>query len=254
MNDKKLIELVRNYPVLYDLSNPKYMDTEFKTNIWNKIGEEMKTPGPSCKSRWSNIRDNFRKSLKKTASGQKAKNVKIYKYSEQLGFLTKYFSKFEETKSNIDYVTKKEDEECHDELLPYESVENNESTQNLTEVDGPATGWEQRQTSALKSTQHKKHKRSLVKTTPPQIASSTMEYPVKERESFSTQDPVDAFLSGIAPVLRKLPPHYWHYAKADLFAVVQKYELKLLMGRQCADSSRFSDCSSSMSSEETSPT
>lgn len=45
MNDEKLIELVRNYPVLYDLSNPKYMDTNFKNNIWTKVGEEMKTTG-----------------------------------------------------------------------------------------------------------------------------------------------------------------------------------------------------------------
>lgn len=45
MYDEKLIELVRNYPVLYDLSNPKYMDTDFKNNIWSKIGEEMKTTG-----------------------------------------------------------------------------------------------------------------------------------------------------------------------------------------------------------------
>ena len=38
--------------------------------------------GPSCKTRWGNIRDNFRKSLKKTTtvSGQNAKNIKLYKY------------------------------------------------------------------------------------------------------------------------------------------------------------------------------
>ena len=45
MNDEKLIELVRNYPVLYDLSNPKYMDTDFKNTLWSKIGAEMKTTG-----------------------------------------------------------------------------------------------------------------------------------------------------------------------------------------------------------------
>ena len=45
MNDEKLIELVRKYPVLYDLSHAKYMDTDYKNTIWNKIAEEMETTG-----------------------------------------------------------------------------------------------------------------------------------------------------------------------------------------------------------------
>lgn len=43
MNDEQLIELVRGYPVLYDQSDPKYMDSDFKNTIWSKIGEIMKT-------------------------------------------------------------------------------------------------------------------------------------------------------------------------------------------------------------------
>jgi hypothetical protein len=42
MNDEQLIVLVRSYPVLYDLSQLKYMDSSFKTDIWNTIGTEMK--------------------------------------------------------------------------------------------------------------------------------------------------------------------------------------------------------------------
>lgn len=45
MNDEKLIELVRRYPVLYDLSHAKYMDTDHKNTIWSKIAEEMETTG-----------------------------------------------------------------------------------------------------------------------------------------------------------------------------------------------------------------
>jgi hypothetical protein len=36
------VYLVRSYPVLYDLSQPKYMDSSFKTDIWNTIGKEIK--------------------------------------------------------------------------------------------------------------------------------------------------------------------------------------------------------------------
>jgi hypothetical protein len=45
MNDEHLIELIRSYPVLYDLTQPKYMDSSFKTDIWNTIGKEMKADG-----------------------------------------------------------------------------------------------------------------------------------------------------------------------------------------------------------------
>lgn len=48
MNDEKLIELVRRYPVLYDLSHTKYMDTDFKNTIWRKIAEEIETTGKKC--------------------------------------------------------------------------------------------------------------------------------------------------------------------------------------------------------------
>ncbi len=40
-----LIKLVQKNSVLFDLSNPKYMETEHKNGIWNKIGIEMKTNG-----------------------------------------------------------------------------------------------------------------------------------------------------------------------------------------------------------------
>ena len=44
MNDG-LIELARNHPVLYDLSQPEYMDSSLKQHIWNDIGQEIKVDG-----------------------------------------------------------------------------------------------------------------------------------------------------------------------------------------------------------------
>lgn len=43
--------------------------------------------GSTYRSGWHNIRDQYRKSLKKFhTSGQGAKNIKPYKYTEQLSF------------------------------------------------------------------------------------------------------------------------------------------------------------------------
>ena len=41
MDDEKLIECVRKYPVLYDMSNPKYLDSKYKISIWNSIASEI---------------------------------------------------------------------------------------------------------------------------------------------------------------------------------------------------------------------
>lgn len=160
-------------------------------------------------------------------SGQKAKSGKLYKYSEQLNFLKQFFNE-RETRTNIGDAVGKQD-------LSGDDEENGNTENNATRVDSPVS--EQSQCNVLSaSTQigsygtlhnRKKLKLSLQKTNPPKSAAATvMEYLIKEKGSPSIQSahPVDAFLSGIAPALKKLPPRDWHYAKADIFAAVQKYE------------------------------
>lgn len=43
VNDEKLVEFVYVHPVLYDQSNSKYMDSDYKKSILRKIGAEMKS-------------------------------------------------------------------------------------------------------------------------------------------------------------------------------------------------------------------
>jgi hypothetical protein len=49
MNDELLIELVRNRQVLYDLKDPKYLNSDLKGRIWQEIGEKMKIDGEYLK-------------------------------------------------------------------------------------------------------------------------------------------------------------------------------------------------------------
>lgn len=49
-----------------------------------------------------------------------------------------------------------------------------------------------------------------------------------EKKTASRQDPVDAFLGGIAPSLKSLNPHLLNEAKGRIFAVVQEMELRQL--------------------------
>ncbi|CAH1994289.1 unnamed protein product [Acanthoscelides obtectus] len=102
MDDEKLIELVRKYPVIYNTSNSKYLDTKYKLEIWKKIGEEIQKTSSVCKNRWQNIRDQFRKILAKEVakSGQAAEKRKKYKYEDCLQFLIPFFAE-RDTLSNV---------------------------------------------------------------------------------------------------------------------------------------------------------
>ncbi|KAL4126460.1 hypothetical protein QTP88_010682 [Uroleucon formosanum] len=140
--------------------------------IFTQNTQELFSNGISAKTRWGNIRDNFRKSVKKnkTVSEQKAKKIKQYKYAQQLSFIMKFIDE-RDTMSNID-----------------DKVAN----ENINKT----------------------------KYAPP------------SKTDASTVMDVDAFLSGIAPILKKLTPRNWHYAKADIFDAVQNYELKMIMDQK----------------------
>lgn len=150
-----------------------------------------------------------------------------------------------------------------------EPNENEEYSQNCTteEVDNPVIVESQNSCplpslkqsgSSQFSTPRKKIKYSVPDAPPSKTAAATvMEYLVKKNESMvplEPKHPVDAFLSGIAPVLKKLTPRYWHYAKSDIFAAVQNYEFKMIMDQeQFAQPSPISTYSTSSYSEQSSP-
>lgn len=57
-----------------------------------------------------------------------------------------------------------------------------------------------------------------------------MEYLISNKSSNTKEPhPVDAFLAGIAPILKSLDTIKQHKARSEIFAVVQKYELEMLL-------------------------
>lgn len=48
-NDKKLIEMIRNHPVLYKSSDRNYKDNNLKENVWNEISNSIGKNGKSKK-------------------------------------------------------------------------------------------------------------------------------------------------------------------------------------------------------------
>lgn len=45
MDDEQLIELVKRYTVLYDMSLAQYRDHTVRNNAWEEVAEQMKTSG-----------------------------------------------------------------------------------------------------------------------------------------------------------------------------------------------------------------
>lgn len=41
MDDEKLIEVIRNYPVIYKLSDKNYKDNIIKDNVWKEISQSI---------------------------------------------------------------------------------------------------------------------------------------------------------------------------------------------------------------------
>lgn len=198
-------------------------------------------------------------------SGQKAKIIKQYKYAQQFSFITKLFDE-RDTMSNIDDKVANENLNGDDDVN--EPNENEEYSRNCTteEVDNPVievtkySSFVKFKTIRLLSIFYTTKENKILGTRRSSFQDSRCYcygLPGKKNESMVLLEPkhsVDAFLSGIAPVLKKLTPRYWHNVKSDIFAAVQNYELKMIMDQeQFAQPSPISTYSTTSYSEQSSP-
>ncbi|KAL1488157.1 hypothetical protein ABEB36_015115 [Hypothenemus hampei] len=103
---EKLIEHVKKYNVLYDMSHADYKNIRIKNKVWDEIAKDMgKHTGDDLKKRWKNLRDCFSKYLRseKTRTGQAAKSICRYKtwpWAQHMEVF-KPFLQFAQTQSNI---------------------------------------------------------------------------------------------------------------------------------------------------------
>ncbi|KAL1516119.1 hypothetical protein ABEB36_000040 [Hypothenemus hampei] len=102
VHTEKLIEIVKRYPILYDLSHGDYKNVRKKDKVWEKIGAEINESGDEVKKKWKNLRDSYIRNLKsnKTKTGQAAKVGKKWQWSDQMEMFRPFLS-FSKTSSNI---------------------------------------------------------------------------------------------------------------------------------------------------------
>ncbi|KAJ9591808.1 hypothetical protein L9F63_001625 [Diploptera punctata] len=127
------VELIKEYPCLYDTTLNQYSNRNVQDQAWHGIAEELSESVEACKERWKNLRSCYARYLKSTAapSGSAAKSRKPYYLSEYLNFLDP-FSKSRKSKSNIPESSEHtdphgEEEDQKEEITEAPEADNSES-------------------------------------------------------------------------------------------------------------------------------
>lgn len=197
--------------------------------------------GVSCKARWNNIRDNYRKYKKKMIRENGL--IRSYKYGEQLQFLDDFFHDrksvlrnkdgggdddvesvevtYSDTIDNVSMFEAKDEfqmEDCDGSISPSDLTSATASIQTITmlpkyKVQAPLTA----------------------------ASVAALGYPTNQ---LPHERAVDAFLAGIAPTLKSLDAYNLNLAKGEIFSIVQKYEMKVIL-----EGSKSSDAFSTPSVE-----
>ncbi|CAG9862582.1 unnamed protein product [Phyllotreta striolata] len=198
---EKLIEEVKKYPMLYDPSDGKYRNTEYKEKVWRTIATTLCAKGGAkeCKKKWSSVRDQLRRTInrRKNKSGQSASKIRKYIHEDILQFLVPFLSERESLSNVSEELT-----------LSEESVEyllNTDPLEHTTDF------------TSTSSSQHSYHDSFELKKETPRSITQPLETNL-----------VDAFLGAIAPSLKSLSPILLHEAKGRIFEIVQELELREL--------------------------
>ncbi|KAI8439055.1 hypothetical protein MSG28_012926 [Choristoneura fumiferana] len=222
--DARLIAAVRARRLLYDPAHPRYSDGRAKFEVWREMGNELDASASACKARWNNIRDNYRKSLMRRASGRPA-HAHCYKYRHMLVFMNKFFrckdlnesAEDEDEDGTAENIKEDfEDDEIseHDDLLTEETHETVKPVfPIIKEIKSVVESEQQGSTIDCEYLEKK------------ESVSPTLSLPLHR----VSMDPVDAFLAGLSPTLKAMNPVHLSLAKAEIFAVVHKYEMKGLL-------------------------
>ncbi|CAK1546596.1 unnamed protein product [Leptosia nina] len=134
--DLKLLELVKQNPMIYNTKHPKFVDFDAREVIWQKIGDTLNKPAGVCKSRWVNIRDMMRRRLRNRFRNPQAKSYH-YKYEEEMSFLLPYFK--EMSNEYEDYLEEASEIEISADVFGADVFDGNISTEQFDRQDLKST-------------------------------------------------------------------------------------------------------------------
>lgn len=227
LNEELLIETVRMYPILYDLSHKHYHDVTQRENAWMEISSTLKHSVFECKRKWNSLRDSFRKALRKRKSkgGQQTKVTKLWKYEENMAFVSPFLTEREQSSSLSQAFC--EDIKCEVQMGEQDEAEN--SSSSLGNVASPDTP----------------HSSSTIPTPPPpgplsrrnhqhvpSIECVLKNYFDEKQKAQVKSDPLKKFFEAMEETVRTFHPYLQIEIKSKISSLVSEYELRNLMEQQ----------------------
>nr|CAD7572762.1 unnamed protein product [Timema californicum] len=199
------------------------------TDTGNTVSRRV---GNLCKTRWSNIRDNYRKSLRRIATKplQDSNKIKKYKYAGALTFLDAYFQVREPISSitTEDNIEEEEEENTTLQETEYFDIGTINTVEVKNEVNEDCNECQETQKRPWPKKMAHTQKRKCQQ--PQTSASIPMNSLIEEKNKTEPQvHSVDAFLAAIAQTLKTFTPYYLNVAKTKIFAIVQEYEMEMIL-------------------------
>ncbi|XP_039281026.1 uncharacterized protein LOC111064541 isoform X2 [Nilaparvata lugens] len=205
METKKLIELVRERRLIYDVHDTDYRNRDKKTEAWMEIANQMgRGNGKQWCIKWKNLKDNYNRFLKSNQcqTGQEYKKYRNWPWAELLRFLDDF--KFERTGEihipEVQVIIKEDDHHKNREL-------------NIEEVP------------VVINTSLNRTREVQQVEQPEDIIVKYIEEKIKQNTN-TTMDEVDLFFLSYARSFKKLSPRMQAKLKLDIATLFARYELQ----------------------------
>ncbi|KAL1506083.1 hypothetical protein ABEB36_005513 [Hypothenemus hampei] len=206
--DERLIDLIAANPSIWNFTDVGYKNQNKKDSVWDDIGKIMNRNALSCKARWKNIRDYYRKQRKQ----RKTYFFKRISYFNQLKFLDSLaepedpLSNSHATNDTLQKSFGRLQESNEEETLALSSVK------NLEESDGEEEG----QPPPVKVTKndHCEHWNCH-----------------NERQFRDNDEEIDLFFKAMAATAKKFKPDILSQTKIKVFHIIMEMESKNRTGQ-----------------------
>ncbi|XP_048000106.1 uncharacterized protein LOC125237166 [Leguminivora glycinivorella] len=212
-NTEKLIELVRERSLLYDLSDVDYKNRDKKAEAWLQIATALGFGDSKLWiAKWKSLRDSYGKFKKnnESSTGQSYKKYKTWPWASQMRFLDDYNVR-RPTESNSQPSQATIDTTFHT-----DTNITDDSSVDMTVSDatpGPS----------------KPFSRKRIRTSE-DSSDKILEYLKNKNENKNKMDGVDYFFLSYAQSFKTFPPKIQSMVKLEMATLFARYELQLAEG------------------------
>ncbi|XP_053615471.1 uncharacterized protein LOC128678150 [Plodia interpunctella] len=216
--ERELIKLVSEHPLLYDTNDEGYHNLYVKESTWQTVAKTLNKPVEECKKKWKFIRDGYTRYKRRFKGDAVPPRNSKSKRHQLMSFLDNYQSASTEPEVQIDEDNDDTSQETY--ITNYEFIDENNFDND--DSDTPIRN-------------HKIKKEVEERESPPPFKKlkNKSDYDRIERDENvervdvrKREDDVDLFCRHIAEVLRNLPQLYKAKAKKQISAIVSDYEIK----------------------------